>query len=196
MRRTRIVVLLSAAVLLTACGSATEDETLSEGQIERLAGEAEAAGYVEQSSILEDGTVTAEEYEVAVDNYAGCVEEYGYTVSERVTSPVDGLLLEYVTDVGGFDQDEASANIQACSERHVPYVERAYLGSHEARMDGPLLRALDACVSERGVQTTGNETQARDFFELEGMNPAMLSECINEAAHGLYPDLPSLSVSF
>lgn len=198
MRRLGILVVLPTALMLSACGGgdSSDSSTLTESQIQRLAGEAEEAGYLDQASILEDGIVTAEEYEAAVDSYVDCVAEYGYTVSERVVSPVDSLSLEYATDTAGFNPDEAQSNIQSCSEGHISYVERGYLGSHEARMDGPLLLALDSCVSEHGVRTTGDEATARDFFELDGMDPGLLAMCISNAADELYPDLPSISVSF
>lgn len=196
MRRMGNVALVSAALLLTGCGSGSPSATLSEAQIRLLAAEAEEAGYTEQASILEDGIVTVGEYETAVDNYVDCVTAHGYVVSERTLSPVDNLSLEYATSAAGFDQEVASANIQTCSSRHIPYVKRGYLGSHEHRMDDPLASALAACVSGHGVRTSGDESTPRDFFELEGVNPAMLTECISEAAEDLYPDLPSLSVSF
>lgn len=196
MRGVKAALVVSGVLVLTACGTQAEGSTLSEAQIERLAIEAEEAGYAEQAAFLEDGEVTEREYAAAVDNYVECVAQYGYSVSERVVSPVDSLSFEYVTDTVGFDQNEASGNIQACSERHITYVERGYLGSHEARMDVPLLRAMDACVRDRGISTTGNETAPRDFFELEGMDPPTFSECLTGSAEDLYPELPSISVAF
>jgi len=138
---------------MTSCGgpapAPTGDTYLTEWN--RRLPEYLAAASESQRQALEDGVVTASEYEKAYLAYVGCIEAGGVTILSMERDK-DGLI-ESMAVRGPTPDDDASAIVEECNREEYFYILlgwRTALSPDDS--DALLLRRVAECLQLRGYQ--------------------------------------------
>ncbi|GAB3433174.1 hypothetical protein [Actinophytocola sediminis] len=182
-----------ASLLSAGCGTQRPDSTASPAAL--AAGEAGRRGFVEQQRILSDGVVRPEEYRAAVTGQIECLRQRKLRVPAPTLNPVDGLLLLVDPRRDGVPIEDFNAAIGECGLRHLSYVEKIYVDTHEPRMDGHVRDQAVACLRDRGIPIRGHVTSAPDLLTAAGNDAkSEVTDCIGQAATALYPDLRTLPI--
>lgn len=172
-------------------------DPLSSEQVKALGAEERAVGHLEQAEALEDGIVTSQEYDLAFDRLASCLNLRGFTVTSPVVSPVDGVAYEFSSDFGTRDLDSALADLDDCETTHWRSVSMAYELSREPVMDPTLVEASTRCLKEQGYTPNGDERNVADLVRSIGEEEdSIVIDCVHGEAIRLYPELPSLVVGY
>ncbi|MDR0366221.1 MAG: hypothetical protein LBH68_05285 [Bifidobacteriaceae bacterium] len=168
---------------------------MSSSDIRSDARELKRQGYTEQAAMLEDGEITAEEYQEAFDLFRSCLEEVGEGIAAGpYVNPLDGLTYEFMIDPGNVvDPIEQGKNEIACEDRYFDPLDYDYGHSHEPQMDPVLHEALRECLADKGFETSGEEKSVRDFVggdaaEVGSDLDNAVTECIRSEVERLYPD--------
>ena len=157
-------------------------------------------GYKVQGKPLLDGSVTAEEYRTAFDNLRTCVTTAGYTISDPVVSPVTNTNYEFVFDFKGRNQRKANTEILDCEKRYWSDLAGVYVDTAPQRMDEGLRQAVIACMKKHHYRVPDTD---RTIAQMAGRDPVkdakrrtVTMNCTQSEATRLFPNLPSVSLSF
>lgn len=197
-------VLASAAVLaLTSCsatGAASSDVTAD--SIRADAKRLKAKGYTEQAALLEDGVVTAAEYETAFQQFSQCVSDMGYEVADLTVNPVDGITYLFGVDPKGRDENQVQEARDTCAARYWDHVGPDYSATAPKHMDEALRQGALACMAKAGYKLTGTESSFREFA---GEDPlvngsqskrmAAAVKCFNDEVPKVLPDVTVWAMS-
>jgi hypothetical protein len=194
--RSRALLLLPAVALLAGC-SAPEPPTGRE-LVLALAAEAQEQGHPAQYELMKDGVVDLEDYDAAYRQFRACLEEGGIIVTDPIVSPADGLRYIFELDANGL-APEAVDDVQGeCEARFWVPINAAYGDTNPAVMEEALRAASLECLEQAGFDMTGKE---RNFPEMVGdpdgdggEQREAAADCVFEAAHELYPELPNLTL--
>lgn len=182
---------------ITACTPApTESPVLDEDTIANLAASLEENGHSDQAAALSDGKVSAEEYEAAFERLRSCIEEDGYAVTDFAVSPLTGTTYEFAYFSNGKSDSVASAHYAECETAYWQPTAGVYADTAPQRIDEPLKAAIVLCMEKEGE---GAEPEAQTFTELVGYDSSqerreVASNCAQESAAALYPELRTLGV--
>jgi hypothetical protein len=166
------------------------------------AADLERKGYAEQATMLEDGEITAREYQDAFDLMRKCVEDQGLAVDGPYTDPLDGFSFDYVfVPPGGGDAEfeqpleEVDQIVNGCALRHWQPLSADYEGSRTGQMDPVVREAIGQCLTEAGFDVSGEEKTVQDFVGQQGVTDDGLtpraeavSECGRTELARLYPE--------
>lgn len=142
-----------------------------------------------QSWALEDRVVSESEYRAAVANFVSCVRDAGYSISDPMLSPVDGLTLLYDITPSG-DPDAWSRKLEECNLTHVSHIEPAYVEAREQTMEPSLRAATVTCLRSKGFEPRGTERNVKDFVDsTDGVGTAV-TQCVTTSIGQLFPELP------
>ena len=176
-----IAVFMAVAV---ACSGGDGDERLFAdalpegwGPIEPVL--AEASAY--QRAILEDGTLTFEEYERAVLDTVACLRDADVRIVSAPSLQPDGRTLEF-TFTGGSSRADAEAAgrvYDTCYAEHLDLVSLVwvFLDPTSERQLANARREFASCLREAGVELPADSTDA-DFARFyESEPPAAFHRC-------------------
>jgi hypothetical protein len=143
-----------------------------------------------QAWALDDGVVTDSEYRTAVDGFVSCMRDAGYSVTDPVLSPIDGLTLLYDLDFSG-DPDVWNVKVEECNLGNVSHIEPSYVEQREQVMDPKLRSATAQCLTRKGIEPTGHEHNVTDFYDTAGKQEDAARECVGKAMLEEFPDYPN-----
>ena len=198
-----LVVLPTAVMVLTGCSpqNVTNASGLSDDStsIEHALGQAREKGYSSQTVLLEDGSITVDDYKKAFENYFGCLHDLGFTPSDPVLNPIDGQILLTKVLPSPSAGDAATELEASCRERHVGLVERVHQATSTPSIEPTLIRSTYNCLDRQRISYTGTETKLADFFpegvsNMERVNS--VSACVGDAARATHPNLPYVAIAF
>lgn len=196
-RALRALAALAALGMLTSCaGTSTPDPaalTIQAGK------DAAAAGSAENAAAMADGDLTEDEYFSGARRYQECYAAEGVVLPEPITSPVDGLTLEWIYPDEAFAVvGDAAAELQKCNEQWAP-MSAAY-ALHPAYMDPKLRDAVVLCMRDKGYEATGKEERVADFVgdpsSDQGAQSDVAVRCIMDSSHEVFPEIPQVTVSY
>lgn len=155
---------------------------------------AQANGFDWEVGVLDDGRISAGEYEQAYDRYMKCQEDLGYVFDKpKILDPVGGLQWQAISVFRGTGEPPLLQEDHPCYVK-IFLIEDLYLSTSTERMDPTLLAALKACLDDKGVPYRGDEVKFADFTD--GLTDAELADedeqrvsCLIEKATELFPDL-------
>lgn len=190
--------LCSVMIALSGCATETPPEEVrySVEYNKRLAITAGEDGHEQQEEILRDGRITAEEYSTAFESLKACIEEKGYTVSDPMVSPLDGLRFEFNYNSNGLDQDQAFLDYEDCEATYWLPTAPAYSHSNPQRIDEPLKEGVILCLENKGITVDKKATAFQDLVGDSNEDREAASDCAGSLAFSLYPDLPAFSVDY
>jgi hypothetical protein len=146
-------------------------------------------------SINLGGSVSLEEYMSAFDALKDCVTEAGLIVTEPTMSPVDNARLLFGYEFNGLSPDAALAATDGCETQTWTRTSIAFTLDAVPRMNADLAAFVSDCLTERGLDTKGNENSVSAFIASAGEpHRDTVVDCVLEGARRLYPDLPSVTV--
>lgn len=203
---------ISIGVLLsiTACaGSASQlpgtgSKVISADQVRELAKKLASEGKTEQSDVMKSGRVTKGDYEAAFSRLDRCVTDRGYSLTPPQISPIDGVSYSFVFLLNGKSMDTATKDNEDCQEKYWNAVSSVYVNTAAKSMDQALWLASLSCLKSAGYDLS---LEKGTLVDMVGENPmgsdGKLSKqadtavnCVRDHAVQLFPDLPSISVSF
>jgi hypothetical protein len=154
-------------------------------------------GYDLMAQQLEDGMISAEEYEVSYTAHNSCLETAGWSFSATpaVWNPVDHLKL-IRQGQGPSSPDLAAEKI--CNEQF-DYVDYLFQTTTEAKMDVPLISAVEGCLDENGIPYFRGATNLPELVGADaGSSPSAstIADCVSSQTKLLYPELPAISIAF
>lgn len=137
---------LCVSLCLAGCAeSVVADPTAPSG--ERVAAAYQQASSDFELDVLEDGEITSEEYDDAMDRFVECMDEAGVTVS---LNDVGGYYTYQVSDSGGFEAHQST-----CREGTVALIEPIYVDSVINPDALEPSDAIAACLVRHGVVPEG-----------------------------------------
>ncbi|MDR1189624.1 MAG: hypothetical protein LBK95_19595 [Bifidobacteriaceae bacterium] len=201
-RRSPVASALWAVALAgsVACSSESGDSAqVTSAVIIADARDLEKNGYAEQAAMLQDGVITAREYQDAFDLMRKCVEDLGMVVDGPYTNRVDSFSLSFSFGPGGGEdaewKDGDTAKIDECEDRYWIPLDVDYEGSHVGRMDPLLREAMAECLPREGFKVSGDELTLQDFVGEQGVTDEGLTpraeavaECVRTEGMRLYPE--------
>lgn len=207
-RRIALTGLATTVLLLSACSALVPSEGLGQtgdssngprlfDTPEQGANWALEHGYDRLAQQLDDGGITAEEYEVAYLANVSCQEKSGWTFAsdEAVWNPVDHRKL---IREGHAPAKPDAAKEKACSDQF-DYVDYLFQTTATPRMDSQLLSAVQACLEKAGIEYVHDATNLPDLVGPDAgssKNADVIAGCVTDEAYKLYPDLPGLGIAF
>lgn len=159
---------------------------------------AQQQGFAWEVSVLDDGVITASEYEQSYDRYMLCQRDLGYEFdAPKYLDPVTGVRWKALSMYHGPGEapiDDATA----CDERMF-LIELPYAELTPERMAPELLAAFRACLDDNGISYRGDKLNFDDFtrelsdneYAAEGSEH---TRWLVDTAFELYPDLIGVSV--
>lgn len=188
-----------ALLALSACAAPEEGPVvLTAEQIRDLAAAAEDNGWLEQAEAMRDGTVDAQEYANAFENFSACMSELGYAAPATWISPMDGVTIIFEIDPGGRSDDQQSEDSLACQDKYFSMVAGAHQDTQPYEMDEGIRLAAIQCLRSEGFALDGEEDTP-----LEMAGPGwMLSDgtrsdqwraavkCLQLSQFELFPEIP------
>lgn len=195
-------VALSVAVIgslfaLAACSSSDEGSYSSTpATVTAALDTAISVGFEWEVGVLEDGVITADEYEEAYDRFMKCVSDLGYVFDgDRYLDPVDGQQWHVMgTYLGPGEAPEE--DMRACDDR-LSLIETPYVITTPKRMDPRLLTRFKQCLDKAGLAYSNNEVNYNDFTEdLSDMEFAYgpYFDCLAESVEDIYPNVVGVGV--
>ena len=157
---------------------------------------ARSVGFEWEIGILEDGIITAEEYEEAYSLFMKCVSDLSYVFNnERYLDPVNGQQWHINGTYRG-PGEAPEGKMRRCDER-LSLVETPYVVTTPKRMDGRLLARFQQCLDGAGLAYSGKEVNYNEFTEhlsdMEfGYGPYF--DCLSESVEDIYPHVVGVSV--
>lgn len=142
-----------------------------------------------QSWALDDSVVTESEYRTAIDGFVSCMREVGYSVTDPVVSPIDGLTLLYDLNPSG-DPDAWNKKVEECNTSYVTEIEPTYVEARNQTMEPSLRSATAQCLTGDGFRVSGNERNVKDFVDSTGNTGNVVMHCVTTAMEQLFPDYP------
>jgi len=193
---------IGSALLVIALAGCTStgksDSLLSSDQVIAMGVEAEKNGYEEQAKALSDGVVSASEYRAAYDLVSACVAGKGYLVSDPVVNPLTSTTYEFTYDSNGRDQDSAIDDYQKCEDRYWGDVALAYGSNAPQSIEPQLKEAIVQCMKVASVNISAADvTTLKDLVgENDGSREQAARDCSLSETQRLYPDMPSVTISY
>lgn len=193
----RSAAVLAAVLLVSGCAAAENPK--GRELVLSLATEQKELGHDAQYELMKDGIVDREDNDAAFRLLRTCMEDGGLRVSDPVISPADGLRYIFEVQANGLAPEAVDEVQQSCQEEFWISVSSAYADTNPHVMAEPLRLAAIACLIEDGYAMSGDE---RNFAEMagdaasdDGAQREAAADCVFAAAHELYPELPSLSLT-
>jgi hypothetical protein len=150
-------------------------------------------GYAEQAAMLEDGDITAQEYQEAFDLLRACIDNVGAEMEGPWTNPVDGISLSF-TILYDLDMKRGEELTTACQERYFTTLDGDYLELHPGQMDPLLREAVSECMVGKGFESSGDELTVQDFAGEGSVTDGKLTprgealtECVRSECDRLFP---------
>jgi hypothetical protein len=173
----------------------SESSFTAEG-IEKMRSSLEESGFTAQAEFLQDGVITAEEYQASFERLKSCITSMGYDVSEAVTSPLTGSTLEFVYMMNGRDPDVALVDFDACEAEHWQPLAGIYGATAPQRVEEPLRVAIVDCMKREGEDVDDSATTFTQIVgaEADDSRFEVAATCALDEAYSLYPELPGLGV--
>ncbi|MDR1189623.1 MAG: hypothetical protein LBK95_19590 [Bifidobacteriaceae bacterium] len=183
-------------------GDGSEDSVLvTSAMIRDDAKELETSGYAEQAAMLENGVITAAEYQQAFDSLRKCVEGNDMVIRGPWADPLDGFSLDFTTSPAGgddaeFEPDDPRFEISdECENRYWFPLSVDYERSRSGQMDPVLRDGIGQCMGRLGFEMSGDEVTVQDFVGEQGIvdgkpteRANAATECINGELARLYPE--------
>jgi hypothetical protein len=183
---------LAGALLTSACSQEAPASAAAPKTFDRVVADAHEGGASsDQLELLADGEATKDDIARAYENYARCVERVGMIMSEPAVNPVDGWRLTVDIDANGITDEGVAEQAQACQFGEVMFVDFAYEVTHEDEMAADLMTAVQGCMRDRSLETTGVERNMHDLLpdgSADEARAAAVQACINGTAFKLYPN--------
>ncbi len=189
---------VTATLTLTSCSQDDSSaSSLTADDIRADAKQLAEDGRTEQAAMLEDGEVTAAEYEDAFQKYSECLTTRGFDIAEFSVSPVDGVSYLFGVDANGRETDDKTyAEQDECRNRYWEPLNTDYSATAPKRMDEGLRQAALACMADAGYTLPSTVTVYADFL---GENPLIngvqsdqaktAEKCFDNTIPKLFPDV-------
>ncbi|MBX3068241.1 MAG: hypothetical protein KF844_06315 [Cryobacterium sp.] len=148
-----------------------------------------------ETSVLQDGVISSNEFEKAFDQYMDCAGELGYVFEPKYLDPVEGQLWRSIGTYEGAGEEPINAE-QECENR-LSLIEAPYVLTTPKRMDPKLLSAFEECLTVKGISFTGNEVNFNDFAENDQSTSLGGSKfgCLQESMSKVFPDVVGYGIS-
>jgi hypothetical protein len=156
---------------------------------------AKAQHFSWEVGVLQDGRITAAEYEQAFGRFMDCASKLGYVFKEpKYLDPVEGQLWRSVGTYEGPGK-APSAREQACENR-LGLIQDPYVLTTPKRMDPKLLAAFEVCLDGKGVHYKSTDTNFNDFAG--NHNSAYTSgpymDCLDSSMKQVFPNVTAYGV--
>lgn len=161
----RYLSILSAAALLVGCSADADNPDESAPP----AVESQAPGASpEQAAEIDDGVVTADEYETAFQRFRNCMSGAGFELADV---EFNGLLYDYsVPDAAVVDGVDVE-----CYDSEFRYVDMIWQGSDEVQNSSETAELLRECLQSRGIEPATTLEEMDEQMRDAGIDPA---ECV------------------
>jgi hypothetical protein len=203
-RHVRVVCLagmVAVAAALSGCGGSSPGDGSSQGDdafpiafsVSEALASAKAHGLDWEVGVLQDGAITAGEYEDAYDRYVQCEYDLGYVPGvPKYLDPVSGTRWVSLEPYGGPEDPDKMAEIleQKC-DGPLSLIETPYLATTPERMDARLLARFKECLDTKGIAYEGDEVNYNEFTK--DLSDAEFAsgphfDCLVEAKQDVYPE--------
>jgi len=168
-------------VLVTGCAPTSDDG--------RDPGTPDTGFPPAQAWALGDDEVTEAEYLDAIGKFISCVRDAGYSTSDLVLSPIDGLTMLYDIPPSG-DPDAWNKKVEECNLTHVSHIEPAYVETHDQVMEPALRTATAECLRGKGFNPGGNERNVKEFVEATDKTGNATTDCVTTTMRDVFPHVP------
>lgn len=142
-----------------------------------------------QAWALDDGVVTDTEYREAIDGFVSCMRDAGYSITDPVLSPIDGLTLLYDMNPSG-PPEAWNEKVEECDSSFVSMIEPTYVASRDQVMEPSLQAATARCLNDEGIRVSGKERNVKEFADSAGEPGNVIMQCVSPSMHKLFPDYP------
>jgi len=183
-------------VVLSGCGGSSSAEgdalPLTSSVSEALAA-AESHGLDWEVGVLQDGTITAGEYEDAYDRYVQCLYDLGFVPGiPKYLDPISGTQWRSLESYEGTeDPDEMADTMDRECVGPLSLVETPYLSTTPQRMDPRLLVRFKECLDAEGIAYEGDEVNYNEFTEELSDHDFAFGphfDCLQESMRDVFPD--------
>jgi hypothetical protein len=156
---------------------------------------AKAQHFSWEVGVLQDGRITAAEYEETFDRFTDCASKLGYVFKEpKYLDPVEGQVWRSVGTYEGPGK-APSAREQTCENR-LGLIQDPYVLTTPKRMDPKLLAAFEVCLDGKGIRFKSTATNFNDFAGKN--NSAYLSgpyiDCLDSSMKQVFPNVTAFGV--
>lgn len=196
------LVVAGMALLFVGCaGNApptTED--LTPQFIKERSEQFRIAGRTELADMFSDGVVDADDYDTSFKTFSACVISRGFTITDPVLNPGDGLRYIYELDIVGRDPDVVAKDQTECSADFLE-VEGMYTATTPQIMDESLRLAVIKCMQTQDLPI---DSEAKSYPQIiqsagdaaTGQWLTSIGTCIGDAGSKPFPELPYIPVGF
>ena len=183
-----VVLALVAGGLLAGCSSRSDAG-------ERTGDKTAASPTAAASPVATDSVVsvrmTRGDYEVAVGELKDCLTRSQVELVNEGWDPVDqqGMLLGYRAPQLA---DERVLEVaRQCRAAHFDAAAARFRRDNAARMEPALMKAVQACMKDRGFKVTGREENPDDLVAAAPKDKIWeVADCVRLSSRKLYPDKP------
>lgn len=189
-------VALSVALGVSGCGSDELSESGGSARevVMRDAQVAKDGDLEVQYEILQDGVVSANEYEDAVMLTIECFKDAGLDAGGPWLNPLDNVSLLYDVEIP-VHQTPMNASGQRCDSAYLSLVQPNVLDSHE-QVTAPVLRdAILSCIADAGGPSSTDDgplpKNMKEITEFSGDEHFVaVQQCVSSETRRLYPEIP------
>jgi len=194
-----MVAMLCAATTALLSGCATPGVPEGRELVLALAEEALDRGQVEQYDLMKDGEIDREDNDAAFRLMRACMSDGGVELTDPVVSPADGLRYIYDLLPNGLSSSAVDTLQQRCNDQYWTTISSAYADTNPHVMDEALREAAIACLEDHDYTMTGDESNFKEMVgdpdSDDGTQREQAAACVFDAAHELFPDLTSMSLT-
>ncbi len=194
-----VALVVALCFLLSGCSaSATEGDSAPQTvtTVPEALSVAQQRGLDWEAGVLEDGVISAGEYEQTYDRYMRCQEDLDYVFTKpKVLDPVSGLQWQAIAEWQGTGEPGLLDPNNPCDSRFY-LIETPYLASTPHRMDPVLREGFVVCLDENNLPYRGDEVSFEEFTAslsdaelVDGESTGTYVSCLLDTVKQLFPEV-------
>lgn len=200
----RLVLLCTGLILAWTVGGCAPAQQktgtqLSSEDVKSISEREKSAGHDETAELLRDGFVDKGDYDKAFANLERCMTDLGYTVTEPLISPADGLSFLFEYGNPGRAQDKFQSDSLECETKFWAVASAVYLNTTEQVTEEAVRVAAIECMNKKGFDVPQD---AKNFKAMSGDPTAdggeqrkQATTCILDNVYRLHPNIRSVGLS-
>jgi hypothetical protein len=184
-----LVGLTAVVALVSACASGDQDAEEPKS-LSQLAAEARSRGYDWQAGILDDGDITAAEFDEGHRRNLQCLSDAGIEYTEPEREVLDGYRWNYDILWGEMDPEVVNDTATRCQDEFATYLELGMSSWGDWQTEPAVLAEIVRCVTDLGFEVDGGALNYRDVWlsaSGQGLTSEQVSSCVASAMQRLHP---------
>lgn len=172
---------------------------LTSEDVKAMSQREQQAGHDESAKMLSDGVIDKADYDQAFTNLEQCMTGLGYTVTDPVVSPADGLSLLFGYVNPGRAPEKLDSDSLECETKFWAAVTTVYTNTNEQTTEEAVRVAAIDCLNAKGFKVPA---EARNYKAMSGDPTAdggaqrkEAEMCVIDNVYKLHPDIHSVGLS-